>query len=221
MVKIIRMQQTWMLLAAMIVGSFSGVSHAGQLSEMASAQELIKQLKSIKSIHSTFRQWVQDAKQASLQDVTGSMWVQKPGQFRWDTNNPYPQSIIANGEFIWIYDEGLEQATLQKLDKHVGNTPALLLSGDPSRLADSFSISAYLYDDTREWRFDLKPKGEDSLFELLRVNFKDGKLLDMYLEDALGQTTKIEFSDVVLNNPIKQDVFTFNPPENVDVIKDF
>ncbi|OUR92482.1 outer membrane lipoprotein carrier protein LolA [Gammaproteobacteria bacterium 42_54_T18] len=221
MVKIKRMQRTWMLLAAMIVGGFSGVSSAGQLSEMASAQELIKQLKSIKSIHSTFRQWVQDAKQASLQDVTGTMWVQKPGQFRWDTNNPYPQSIIANGEYIWIYDEDLEQATQQKLDKHVGNTPALLLSGDPSMLADSFSISAYLYDDTKEWRFDLKPKGEDSLFELLRVNFKNGKLLDMYLEDALGQTTKIEFSNIALNSAIKQNVFTFDPPANVDIIKDF
>lgn len=221
MVKVKMMRWTWILLAAIIVGGFSGTSNAGQLSEMASAQELIKQLKSIKSIHSTFRQWVQDAKQASLQDVTGTMWVQKPGQFRWDTNNPYPQSIIANGEFIWIYDEDLEQATQQKLDKHVGNTPALLLSGDPSKLADSFSISAYLYDDTKEWRFDLKPKGEDSLFELLRVNFKNGKLLDMYLEDALGQTTKIEFSNIALNSAITESVFTFNPPASVDIIKDF
>lgn len=221
MVKLKRIRWAWMLLVAMVFCGISAASSAGQLSEMASAQELIKQLKSIKSVHSTFRQWVQDAKQASLQDVTGSMWVQKPGQFRWDTNNPYPQSIIANGEFIWIYDEDLEQATQQKLDKHVGNTPALLLSGDPSKLSDSFSISAYLYDETKEWRFDLKPKGEDSLFELLRVNFKEGKLLDMYLEDALGQTTKIEFSAVELNNAINQDIFTFNPPANVDVIKDF
>jgi len=221
MVKLKRIRWAWMLLVAMVFCGISATSSAGQLSEMASAQELIKQLKSIKSVHSTFRQWVQDAKQASLQDVTGSMWVQKPGQFRWDTNNPYPQSIIANGEFIWIYDEDLEQATQQKLDKHVGNTPALLLSGDPSKLSDSFSISAYLYDETKEWRFDLKPKGEDSLFELLRVNFKEGKLLDMYLEDALGQTTKIEFSAVELNNAINQDIFTFNPPANVDVIKDF
>ncbi|OUS26027.1 outer membrane lipoprotein carrier protein LolA [Gammaproteobacteria bacterium 45_16_T64] len=195
--------------------------NAGQLSERASAEQLIKQLKAMQSIHSSFRQWVQDSKQASLQDVTGTMWVQKPGQFRWDTNNPYPQSIMANGEFIWIYDEDLEQATQQKLDKHVGNTPALLLSGDPSRLAESFAISAYLYDETGEWRFDLKPKGEGALFELLRVNFKDGKLIDMYLEDALGQTTKIEFTEQKINLAINSDVFTFTPPEGVDLIKDF
>jgi len=195
--------------------------HAGQLSEIASAEQLIKQLKSMKSIHSKFRQWVQDAKQAALQDVTGRMWVEKPGQFRWDTNDPYPQSIIANGEFIWIYDEDLEQATQQKLDKHVGNTPALLLSGDPSKLADVFVISAYLYDDTGEWRFDLKPKAEGGLFELLRVNFKDGKMMDMYLEDALGQTTRIEFIDPKINLPIPADVFTFNPPKGVDLIKDY
>ncbi|PCJ47178.1 MAG: outer membrane lipoprotein carrier protein LolA [Moraxellaceae bacterium] len=203
------------------LATIASSSYAGQLSELASGEQLVKQLSAIKSIHAKFRQWVQDAKQASLQDVTGTMWVQKPGQFRWDTDNPYPQSIIADGEFVWIYDEDLEQATQQKLDKHVGNTPALLLTGDPALLAESFLISAYLYDETGEWRFDLKPKAEGALFELLRVNFKDGKLLDMYLEDALGQTTKIEFSAAVVNKPIKKEIFTFSPPANVDVIKDF
>lgn len=209
------------LLMPLLMPQTTSSAHAGQLSEIASAEQLIKQLKSMKSIHSKFRQWVQDAKQAALQDVTGQMWVEKPGQFRWDTNDPYPQSIIANGEFIWIYDEDLEQATQQKLDKHVGNTPALLLSGDPSKLADVFVISAYLYDDTGEWRFDLKPKGEGGLFELLRVNFKDGKMMDMYLEDALGQTTRIEFIDPKINLPISTEVFTFNPPKGVDLIKDY
>ena len=214
-------QLVFAIMLSLLVPIAPSSVQAGQLSEIASAEQLILQLKSIKSIHSKFRQWVQDAKQSALQDVTGLMWVEKPDQFRWDTDNPYPQSIIANGEYIWIYDEDLEQATQQKLDKHVGNTPALLLSGDPSKLADVFVISAYLYDDTGEWRFDLKPKGEGALFELLRVNFKDGKMMDMYLEDALGQTTRIEFIDPKINLPISADVFTFNPPKGVDLIKDY
>jgi len=43
----------------------------------------------------------------------------------------------------------------------------------------------------------------------------------MYLEDALGQTTRIEFIDPKINLPIPADVFTFNPPKGVDLIKDY
>ena len=99
-------------------------------------------------MEATFEQWVMDAKQNTLQNVTGTMWIQRPGQFRWNTADPYPQQIVSDGKELWIYDEDLEQATRKTLDKQVGNTPALLLSGDPSRIADGFQVSAYRFDET-------------------------------------------------------------------------
>lgn len=193
---------------------------AGELSEQASIKTLVDTLKAMKSLTADFHQWVNDAKQSSLQDVTGKLWVQRPGQFRWDTNEPYPQRIVANDDVIWVYDLDLDQVTKRKLGNEVGNTPALLLSGDPEKLSKSFDISAYLFDETKEYRFDLRPKGEEALFELLRVHFINGVLKDMYLQDSLGQTTQIEFSQQQQNQPILQTVFEFTPPEGVDVITD-
>ncbi|MCG8672469.1 MAG: outer membrane lipoprotein chaperone LolA [Pseudomonadales bacterium] len=195
--------------------------NAAEHGEEAATKQLILFLSKMNAMEAKFRQWVEDSKKTTLQDVNGTIWVQRPGKFRWDTNLPYPQSIISDGDLLWIYDVDLEQVTQRKLDKHVGNTPALLLSGDPSKISSSFKVSAYEYEETGEWRFDLLPKAEDALFELLRVHFLKGALRDMYLRDSLGQTTRIEFSDAQINKTIEAKIFNFVPPEGVDVIKEF
>lgn len=209
----------YLLLFCLLVVSSSGL-RAGEIGSQQATKQLIGFLNETKSMEASFEQWVMDAKQNALQHVTGNMWVQRPGQFRWDTDEPYPQQIVSDGEVLWIYDRDLEQATKKTLDKQVGNTPALLLSGDPSKISESFNITAYLFDETGEWRFDLRPKGEDALFALLRVHFHNQHLRDMYLEDSLGQTTRIEFKTKQTNEPINGEMFELKLEPSVDVIEE-
>lgn len=196
------------------------LAQAGEVGADVAPQKLTGFLNGIKSMEASFEQWVMDAKQNALQHVTGSMWIQRPGEFRWDTDEPYPQQIVSDGKELWIYDLDLEQATKKTLDKQVGNTPALLLSGDPSKIADSFTITAYLFDETGEWRFDLRPKDKNAMFALLRVHFYRDQLRDMYLEDNLGQTTRIEFKPKQINKPIPESRFKLNLDDSVDVIEE-
>lgn len=195
-------------------------AYAGDVESKQATDKLIVFLKDIQSMEASFEQWVMDAKQNALQHVTGNMWIQRPGQFRWDTDEPYPQQIVSDGSVLWIYDTDLEQATKKTLDKQVGNTPALLLSGDPAQISESFQISAYLFDETGEWRFDLRPKSEDALFALLRVHFYQEQLRDMYLEDSLGQTTRIEFKTRLKNKPLNKELFELKLDESVDIIEE-
>ena len=192
--------------------------NAAEVAPKEAPKKLNEFLNGMQSMEATFEQWVTDAKQNALQHVTGKMWIQRPGQFRWNTDDPYPQQIVSDGKELWIYDEDLEQATKKVLDKQVGNTPALLLSGDPSKISDSFTVSAYLFDETGEWRFDLKPKDKDAMFALLRVHFYRDQLRDMYLEDSLGQTTRIEFKPISVNKPIPESEFKLELDDSVDVI---
>lgn len=213
-----------MLAACMVVASFSVVPiNAVQAQELTAQQAvsgLVADLSAMKSLNATFHQWVNDAKQAALQEVTGTMWIARPGMFRWDTNDPYPQQIISDNNVLWIYDMDLEQVTKRKLDKQVGNTPALLLSGDPGQLENSFGITAFKFDETGEVRYDLTPKAKDALFELLRVHFRNGRIHDMFLRDNLGQTTRIEFEIKSFNEKADAALFAFTPPKGVDVIED-
>jgi len=195
-------------------------TYAGDLAADTAAKKLNQSLTELQSMQARFEQWVADKSQTTLQHVTGSMWIQRPGQFRWDTDEPYPQQIVSDGKTLLIYDKDLEQATRKKLDNQIGNTPALLLSGDPDQIEGSFTVTGYQFDETGELRFDLHPKDKEAMFSLLRVHFFQGYLRDMYLEDNLGQTTRIEFTRITKNEKLADTVFELKLDDSVDVIEE-
>lgn len=213
-----RLQQRLALGLMLLAASFSACAEA--LDPTAAVDTLIDKLSHIKTLHADFRQWVNDARQNALQDVTGTMWVSRPGLFRWDTDDPFPQRIVVNDDKVWVYDIDLEQVTERSMGAEVGNTPALLLTGEPAQLTQHFLISAYRYSENGEYRFELIPRGEDAMFELLRVHFREGVLVDMFLRDSLGQTTKIDFTNAELNEPVDAEIFKFTAPEGVDWVSD-
>jgi len=208
------------VLSLVLILGLGNVARAGEIGAEQASKQLNQLLSAMQSMQANFEQWVSDAKQTTLQHVTGKMWIQRPGQFRWDTNEPYPQKIVSDGKSLWIYDVDLEQATKKKLDNQIGNTPALLLSGDPKRISENFAVTGYKFDKTGELQFDLHPKDKNAMFSLLRVHFLHGKLEDMFLEDNLGQTTRIQFSDIKENQKLADTLFALNLPSSVDVIEE-
>lgn len=175
-------------------------------------------LTKITTMRATFEQHTLNQKNEPLQTLQGEMQVKRPGLFRWDTAKPFIQHIIANGQVVWVYDPELQQATKQRLDKQVANTPALLLSGDSKKIASSFTVSQEKTATKNLVVFNLKPKDKDAVFENLRVSFQDSQLSAMQLKDSLGQRTDIFFSQITINGKIANSVFQFTPPKDVDVI---
>lgn len=149
---------------------------------------------------------------------SGQMQVQRPNQFRWQTTQPANQLIVANGNTLWIYDPDLEQATRQQVDKQLGNTPALLLSGDTNKINQNFDISQPI---ANKNYYVLKPKQKESTFTSLSISFNDGLPVMMVLNDALGQTTTIKFSKITRNQNIPASQFSFTPPKGIDIIDQF
>ena len=94
----------------------------------------------------------------------------------------------------------------------------MLLSGDTGSIAQRFTIRL-LGDNGRVKEFLLIPKGEESLFEELRLSFSEGVLAALLLADSLGQRTSIELFNVRLNPDQVADRFTFTIPKGVDVIR--
>ena len=82
-----------------------------------------------KSLRADFQQTVVDNQGRKVQEVTGTMQLQRPGKFRWDYNKPYVQVIVGDGARVWLYDPELSQVTVRSLDQALGNTPAALLAG--------------------------------------------------------------------------------------------
>lgn len=203
-------------------------------SESAAAASLNQYLSRLGSLQASFVQTTQATNKTAPrpmanqglksthlnQKFTGTMQVKRPGQFRWETTSPSKQLIVTSGKTVWIYDPDLEQAVRQNLDDQVGNTPALLLSGQSATIMKSFRVTQ---PKASEAFFVLYPKADDGVFESLGIRFSptasgQGAPSQMILKDSLGQQTTINFSNVKLNPTLSANAFNFVPPKGTDVI---
>ena len=187
-------------------------AQAAPASNLTAAKNLNKLLTNTKSMTANFSQTTKGANSGTF---SGTMSVQRPNNFRWETKSPSEQLIVANGSSMWVYDKDLEQATKQNVDSQVGNTPALLLSGDPSKIDKSFKVTQPY---ANKNYYVLYPKSDSASFKSLSMSFNGGKPVMMVLNDSLGQTTTINFSGIKMNPSINSSQFRFTPPKGVDII---
>src|SRR5699024_11676539 len=102
--------------------------------------------------------------------------------------------------------------------QRLSHTPALLLSGDVSKISENFTISYQEGGPVVD--FILTPTAKDTLFDTLRLSFRNGVINDMQLLDAVGQRTNILFMGVTINEAIDDKEFVFQAPPGVDVIEE-
>lgn len=171
------------------------------------------------SMRADFVQTVQGAAFAQPEESRGTLLLQRPGKFRWDYTQPYKQEIVGDGQRVWIYDVDLEQVIVKPMDKALGDTPAMLLSGGTD-ISERFEISALTdRNDNLQW-VKLIPKQEDTGFKEIRLGFGPKYLLGMELVDGFDQLTRLVFSNVKTGESVPKDSFRFVPPEGVDVVGD-
>ncbi|TBU96059.1 outer membrane lipoprotein chaperone LolA [Stutzerimonas kirkiae] len=183
-----------------------------------SAQRLSGLLTQAETLTGRFSQLSLDGSGTQLQETAGELALKRPGQFRWHTDAPMEQLLVSDGKQVWLYDPDLEQVTIQQLDQRLTHTPALLLSGDVSRISENFEVSHKEAGEVVD--FTLTPKAKDTLFDNLRLSFRGGVINDMQLIDSVGQRTNILFSGVKMNQPIDAGQFHFEIPEGADVISE-
>ena len=194
------------------------IAQADDGEQQRAANKLSELLSHTQTITGTFSQLTLDSTGTQLQEASGQMVLQRPGLFRWHTDPPLEQLLISNGQKVWLYDPDLLQVTVQKMDQRLTHTPALLLSGDVSKISENFSITYKEGGSVID--FILTPTAKDTLFDTLRLSFRNGVINDMQLLDAVGQRTNILFMGVKVNEPVDASQFVFDAPAGVDVIED-
>ncbi|MFT0212952.1 outer membrane lipoprotein chaperone LolA [Pseudomonas sp. F1_0610] len=182
------------------------------------AQRLSDLLSKTNTISGRFSQLTLDASGTQLQEAQGNMVLQRPGQFRWHTDPPLEQELVSDGKTVWLYDPDLMQVTVQKMDQRLTHTPALLLSGSAKQISENFEVE--VFEGGTVVDFTLRPKAKDTLFDSLRLSFRNGVINDMQLLDAVGQRTNILFFELEMNKPVDKKQFTFDVPKGVDVIQE-
>ena len=196
------------LLALMCWGSLSWCDTASDALQV--------KLNAIHTMSATFNQVV-SAKKRDISHSSGTMALSRPGHFRWETEKPLAQWVIADGQRLWVYDIDLEQVTVKKQDKELGGTAGLFLSGYNDTVAKDFNVS--LKTQGNMMRFDLLAKSVKASFRRVKLSFDGNQLIGIELFDQLGQHTDIHLSQIKTNPTLPTDLFQFKTPKNVDVVE--
>ena len=178
-------------------------------------EQLARKLDDIRTISARFKQDAIGA-DGRLTSESGKIQMKRPGRFRWITELPYEQEIIARDEKVWMIDRDLQQVIIQQQDERMANTPAQLLSGNAKEILKRYRVSFFSNKDVE--KFTLLPENESDLFEKLDITFRQGELESMEMRDSLGGRRRISFTEVNINGMISSSRFKVSIPKNFDVI---
>lgn len=174
--------------------------------------------KGLHSITAEFAQSVTDANGRRGDESRGTLALEAPRQFRWETKEPYEQTIVADGARVWIYEPDLEQVSVRNQSSEEAHSPLTVLT-DLSQLDGQFTASEAGEREGLSW-LRLTSKAKDPDFEYAELGFDAAGLVRMRFKDQLGNTTEIRFADWKRNPNLPAATFRFTPPTGVDVVGD-
>jgi len=201
------------LLMATLTGLFVPASAPASADAL---DRLNEYLADTRSLRGHFTQTVNDRNGRKLQSSSGQMVFARPSLFRWTYEKPYAQVIVGDGKKVWFYDPDLEQVTVQRMGQAIGQSPAALLAGS-NDIEKHFRLKDGGTHEGLEWLI-ATPKSGEGTFEQVRIGFRKSQIEILELKDNLGQTSRMNFSQLQHNPALAADLFRFKPPKGVDVI---
>ena len=181
-------------------------------------------VKTVKTARTDFTQVVtmpaKDGQAARSKTSTGTFEFSRPGHFRFIYKKPFEQSIVADGQTLWLYDVDLNQVTARKQAQVLATTPAALIASaaDAKALQADFVLTADADRDGLEWVL-ATPKAKDSALQSIRVGFQSGELASLEMVDSFGQRSSLRFTGFKANVALDASAFQFKPPQGADVIR--
>ena len=139
------------LIATIFIASCVGTTWANGL------ESLENFVKTVKSGRADFTQVVtapaKDGQAARSKTSTGSFEFQRPSRFKFVYKKPFAQSIVADGQTLWMYDVDLNQVTARAQSQVLGSTPAALIAAAPDlrALQADFELQAAPDRDGLQW----------------------------------------------------------------------
>lgn len=155
---------------------------------------------------------------------SGLLEFQRPGRFRFSYQKPFEQTLVADGQTLWLHDPDLQQVTARPQAQVLGSTPlALIVSAtDLAGLQKDFQLQAEPAREGLQW-VRATPRRSDGQMQYalagLRAGERGAELVVLEVLDTLGQRSVLSFSGFEANPVLRADAFQFHPPAGTDVIR--
>lgn len=212
-----------------------------QLQQLVSAiEQPFQGPKQIRTFQAVFKQQAYVAALDQVEHGKGQVLFERPenkqqqARFRWEYTAPDPQSVISNGQTVWVYQPQLQQVIKTALQRTQAADPLLYLRylhnlgkafdiawGDPKQNAEG------------QWHLQLTPKRPSPYLQqvelwlhgdvVAKARKKDNllafPLAAAAIKDASGNRTKLIFQQVVANPSVEEAKFSFEVPDGVEVLR--
>ncbi len=157
---------------------------------------------------------------ARSKSSSGTFEFSRPSRFKFVYRKPFEQTIVADGQTLWLYDLDLNQVTARKQSSVLASSPAALIASaaDVKALQADFTLSAAPDKEGLEWVL-ASPKAKEGMLQSVRVGFKGADLAVLEIVDSFGQRSVMSFSALRTNMPLEPATFQFKPPAGADLIQ--
>ncbi len=190
----------------------------------------------VKTGQASFTQTVTSPDGKKVRKSNGTLELQRPNRFRFEYKGAMAQTIVGDGQKVWLYDADLNQVTVRPMSQAVGATPAALLAGGdldkdfvlkavpPASSAGSTSAAAagssaaVQAAGLIEW-VEAVPRQKEGQFQSVKVGFKGGTLAALEVLDSFGQKSRMDFTQFDTKTVVPASRFVFTPPAGADVLQ--
>lgn len=205
-------------ISALVLGLAAFTAHAGGL------EALENFVKTARSGRADFTQVVtapaREGQTARSKTSSGTFEFSRPNRFRFEYRKPFQQTIVADGQTLWLHDVDLNQVTARRQDQVLGSTPAALIAAAPDldSLRRDFNLEPAPDRDGLQW-VQATPKAREGQLNHVRIGFRGNELAVLEILDSFGQRSVMTFNQLQLNTPAPAGAFAFKPPQGADVVR--
>lgn len=217
-----RRRHSLALLASLAVGTVQAQSPADGL------QLLGQFIRSVQAGRAQFTQAVtspaREGQAARTRTSSGVFEFVRPNRFRFSYTKPFAQTLVADGQTLWLHDPELNQVTARKLSQVLQGTPAAVIASatDLRGLQAEFDLRTQAPADGVQWVLAI-PRSRDGQLQSIRVGLRATaqgvELVTLDILDALGQRSLMQFSRFEAQPDLAPALFQFTPPAGADVLR--
>ncbi|MFP4236910.1 MAG: LolA family protein [Desulfonatronovibrio sp.] len=202
------------LAACMLFLSAAGVVHASDV-----AKRLQKHYETIESFQAGFVQILTNASTKEQEERVGSVSFQKPLNVRWESTSPEEELLLIDQDTVLNYFPQENALYRYETDEVLTSRNMIRFISGQARLTQDFQVE----DQDMEHglhKIKLIPKNpEPDLVMAYIWSDDEGMMRRILLVDFFGNGNELRLKDIELNPEFEKDFFSFEPPEDVEVIE--
>lgn len=222
-----RLQVGLVLLVGIIAGEAWLAARTSSVTPGRSLPDLLESVENkynrLRTVRLRFEQIYRQNRQ-TLRKEEGTLYIRKPGQMRWEYEDPEPKLFLTDGRRLVLYVPAENRATEMSVkDSADLRTPLRFLLGN-LRFGEEFSKIEDTADfpplETGNRVLRAFPKRLEDRLEwvVFEVNAAD-QIRRVILSEPGGTQTEFRFDDEQANPPLAPQLFRFQPPEGTEIVQ--